>query len=143
MSGFSQIESVVPGMGEARKCALCDPSMDPKATAVFGVAFCGDRNNAATVKFLAVRFGIVSTITLHDAGLSTGAVRLATDGRNRLNEGYQLFHIMAVGTREYHGKRNTSGLGNKVVFAARFSLICGVQSCREKNCFFSNFFVDI
>ena len=78
---------------------------------------------------LTVFIVIVTAISLNKARLTQWAPPLAANGCNGLNQGYKLGDIVAVGTREQHGKRDTPCLGDQVMLGAGTRAIGGIGSC--------------
>lgn len=75
---------------------LDHPAKLAESTAVLGAAPCDHRLDAAFAKFLAMRFGVVTAISVDDFGLLKRSATCAANRRNGIDERQQLGDIVAV-----------------------------------------------
>ena len=113
--------------------AFDNPSKHAQTATVLGVAFGQHRLNATPSQSLAMGFGIVRSIALNTFGASPPSA-LATDFGNRLHQRDQLRYVVSIGSRQRCGQRDAVGIGENVMFRARFAAICGIRAslCASK-----------
>jgi len=104
---------------------LHNPSKDAQAAAVLGVSFGDYRLDAAQGQLLAVRIGIVGSISEDFSGALHRASDLASDRRDRVDQRDQLRHVVTVGACEQDGKRNAFRIRDQMVFCPAFPAIHG------------------
>lgn len=112
-----------PGIG-----ALYYPACDSQATAVFGASSCNYRRDATLLQRGTMCIGVVSTVALQHFRFALRTPDLTGDGRNTINEGKQLSHVMVIGARKNHIQRNALRVRDDVVLAARTTAIGWVRS---------------
>jgi hypothetical protein len=72
---------------------------------------------------------IVTPVSLNNARLAQRSATLATNGHNGLDQGHKLGDIVAVGSCEQHGKRDTLCLSDQVMLGAGACAISGIGAC--------------
>ena len=72
---------------------------------------------------LSMGLGVISAVTLHTVRLATWASSFACYLWDSLYKWQQLGNVMAIGTGQFHRKRDTVGIGNEVMFRAQFPSI--------------------
>jgi hypothetical protein len=103
-------EVMQPGM-----CALNDPAMFPKATAMFGTAPGDHRFDTAITQRLPVSLGVVTTIGVdHTRSLQWVAAQ-AANRWNRVDQRQQLGEVVDVRAGQDRGERGAVGIGDDVV----------------------------
>jgi hypothetical protein len=112
-----------PGQG-----AFHDPAGAPEATAMRPTAFRQLTGDPAALELIAMRLGIVASITLDEAGLSHRASRAAADGRNGIHQRQQLGYVVPVRRREPRNKRNPVRVGENMMFRPGLAAIGRVRS---------------
>src|SRR5436190_23947647 len=65
---------------------LNNPAINSQSTSMLGITFCQDRFDAPLPQHLAMRLGVVGTISLHSARTFAGTTPFAADWRNRLDQ---------------------------------------------------------
>jgi hypothetical protein len=71
--------------------------------------------DAACLQSIAVCLGVVSSVTLHTSGLSTGAPSFTRNRRNRVHQWQQWGNVVPVGVRQNHAQRDASRFDEEVV----------------------------
>jgi hypothetical protein len=77
-------------------------------------------------EFLAVRFGIIRSISLQVLGPATWSAALPFNAWNLVEQREQLSDIMTIGTGQGNGQGNAARVGEQMVFTAQFAPICGI-----------------
>jgi len=108
--------------------SLDDPSGFTQTTAMRRAAAGNLSADSPSLKPCAQAPGIVGTVSLKYARLASRCAALATNGWNRLEQGFHLRHIVAVGLGQNDRQRDTLGIRENVVFAARTTAIGWVRS---------------
>ena len=75
-----------------------------------------------------MRVGIVSTVSLHQLGLSPRSTALASNGRDGSDQGQKLRYVVAIGFGQNGRERNTLRVDEEVMFRARTTAIGWVRS---------------
>ena len=114
-------ELVQPG-----KRTLHYPPGLPQTTAMWGVALRQQGMDLSLAQPTAVRLGIIAPIPLHHVGPTPGSSWFPSYRWDRLDQRLQLGDIMGIGSRETYRQRNSVGVRNHVMFAARFGAIRGI-----------------
>ena len=72
---------------------------------------------------LSMRLGVIRSVTKDSLGFLPRRLRIAVFGRNIIDQGIQLRHIMAVGRRQFHAQGNTVRIGQDMVLTPQFPSI--------------------
>ena len=75
-----------------------------------------------------MRVGIVSTVSLHQLGLSPRSTALAPDGRDGPDQRQKLRYVVAIGLGQNGRERNALRVGKEVMFRAGTTAIGWVRS---------------
>ena len=94
------------------KCSLDHPAKYTKATAVFSSAFCQKRIYAQLMQCISMGLTVISSITQNAIRSFTRMTYFARNRRNRLNQRQKLSYVMAVGSGDFHRKRDTICVGD-------------------------------
>jgi hypothetical protein len=113
---------------QPRDCALDDPASLAQTAAVLGSAPSNLRTDSLSPQGSAMRLRVVGTIGLNEFGFALGATALATNGRDRPNQGQQLGDVVAVGLGQDDRQRNTLRIRKDVVFRTGTTAIGWVRS---------------
>lgn len=116
-------KAVQPGEG-----AFDDPARATEAAAVGRAALGELAADAAVAEAVAVGLRIVAPVPLDEIGFPCGTARSAPEGRDGVDQGQELRHIMAVGGRQDRDERNPLRVGENVVRTPRLAAIGGVRS---------------
>ena len=103
-------KAVQPGEG-----AFDDPARAAEAAAVGRAALGELAADAAVAEAVAVGLRIVAPVPLDEIGFPCGTARSAPEGRDAVDQGQELRHIMAVGGRQDRDERNPLRVGENVV----------------------------
>ncbi len=103
-----------------------DPPEYPQSAAVFGTALGQHRRDTASTQFLAMRFRMVSPITLNPLRPMTRSAGLPADRRDRIDQRQQLGHVVTIRGTDLGCQRNAVGVRDHMVFRAFFAAIGGV-----------------
>jgi len=96
--------------------ALHHPAVDSQPAAVGGVASRQNRLDATKAQLLAMPFGVVPPVALDPVWPEAGSAHPASNWRNRVHQGQQLGHIVAVGPCENGRQRDAVRVRDDVVF---------------------------
>ena len=113
---------------QPRDGSFHDPAGYAQSAAVFGATPSDLSANTLLCQSLAMRVGIVGSISLHQVRFALGRSDLACHRRNVLDQGQQLGDIMVIGGCENGSQRNTLRIREEVVFATRTTAIGWVRS---------------
>ncbi|MCY1262954.1 hypothetical protein D9M68_135960 [compost metagenome] len=105
------------------------PAEFSQATAVFGAAPRNHRLDTALAQSLAMRVGIVATISKDDLGLLKRPAARAADRNYRIDERQQLRDIVAVGAGQDGTDGDAIGIDEDMVLGTRPRAISGVRTC--------------
>ena len=108
--------------------ALYHPAGLAQTAAVFGPAPCDLGLDTEGQERRTMRVGIISTVSLHQLGLSLRGTPLASDGRDGPNQGQQLGHVVAIGLGQNDRERNALRVGKEVMLRAGTTAIGWVRS---------------
>ena len=100
----------------------------PQTTAMWGVALRQQGMDLSLAQPTAVRLGIIAPIPLPHVGPTPGSSWFPSYRWDRLDQRLQLGDIMGIGSRETYRQRNSVGVRNHVMFAARFGAIRGIRA---------------
>lgn len=104
------------------------PACFAQSAAVFGIAFCQQRDDAQFSQGFSQRLAMVSTVFLKGFRPLLGAAWFAADGGDGMDQRQGLGDIVPIGFREFMGQRDPVCIGNQVVLGARFPPVCGVRA---------------
>ena len=108
--------------------SLYHPAENPQPASVFGPPLCQHRLDAQFSKSVAVRLGVIRPISLNFLRTTSRPTGLAGHRRDGLHQGKKLGDIVTVRPRQTHHQRDAVGVGQDVVFGARFSSIRGIRT---------------
>ncbi len=108
--------------------ALHDPAGLAQAATVRGPAPCDLGLDTQGQERRTMRVGIISAVSLHQLGLSPWGAPLASNGRDGLNQGQQLGHVVAIGFGQNDRERNALRVGKEVMLRAGTTAIGWVRS---------------
>src|SRR5713226_2123155 len=108
--------------------ALHHPAGLAQAAAVRGPAPCDLGLDTQGQERRTMRVGIVSTVSLHQLGLSPRSTALASNGRDGLNQRQQLGHVVAIGLGQNDRERNALRVDEEVMLRAGTTAIGWVRS---------------
>ena len=113
---------------QPRKSSLHHPAEFSQPAAVRSVPARDPRADAAPTQSPPVRFRVVCPVRVQDIRSATRPPRLAADRRNRIDQRFQLRHV--VGVRRGHGRRQRrpSSVHDHVVFAPFFTAVDGARA---------------
>lgn len=111
---------------QPRHRPLHDPAINAQATAVRHEAVGQHRLNMECAQLSAQGIRIVAPIPLHALGTPTRPAAFAPHGGNGPDQWHQLRHIRDVGPGQELSERETTRIGEDMVFAARFGAIRGI-----------------
>jgi len=78
---------------------------------------------------LAVRLGIVRSITLELIWSATRMSRFPSDWRDLVHQRKQLRNVVAIGLRQDDRQGDALSIGQQVMFAPQFASICWIWAC--------------
>lgn len=78
-----------------------------------------------------MRGRVIGPVALNTLGSMTRMPPLPTYGRDLLDEGKELSHIVAIGPCQDDGKWNAIGVCQHMMFTTQFPPIRGVWACPE------------
>ncbi len=113
---------------QPRQCAFDDPARAAKATAVWCSAFRELRHDAAPVKDITVRLGIVPAVSLDERGFAPGTAGSAAQRWDAFHQWQQLGDVVPVGAGEHRRQGNPARVGQNVMFRPRLTAIGWVRS---------------
>ena len=113
---------------EPRMSPFDDPAVESEAAAVFGPAFRDKGFNPAVAESFAVGFGIVSSVGVEGIRSPARTTGFPPHGRNGIDQGNELGHIVGVGASERGGQGNPLAIGDHVVLTARLRAIRGIRA---------------
>jgi len=105
-----------------------NPACFAQSTAVFGIAFCQQRDDAQFSQRFTQCLAMVGTVPLKGLRSLLGAAWFAADGGDGLDQRQGLGDIMPIGFREFMGQRDPVCIGNQMVLGTRFTPVCGVRA---------------
>ncbi len=108
--------------------ALHHPASLAQSATVLGPAPCDLGLDTQGEERRTMRVGIVSTVSLHQLGLSPRSTALASNGRDGLNQRQQLGHVVAIGLGQNDRERNALRVDEEVMFRAGTTAIGWVRS---------------
>jgi hypothetical protein len=94
--------------------------------AVVGIAFGDQGFDSASDQRVTQRLAVVAAVSEQLAGLAQRCPDAPRDGRNRIDQGQELFAVVDVGGGENRGQRRTTRVGNQVMLRAGFGPICWI-----------------
>lgn len=109
-----------------RQTSFNNPASFAQSAAVFGVAFCQQRNYSQFPQHFSQQFTMVGTITLKSIRSLLRTAGLTTNRWNGIYQRQCLCNIMPIGSSEYMSQRDAVCIGNQVMLGTRFTPICGV-----------------
>src|SRR5712691_12405607 len=128
----SQVES--PKSMQPRQRALDDPTRAAQAAAVGPSAFRQLAGDPAPRQGVAMRLGVIPAVTLHEAWFAQRPTGAAAQGRNAVDEGQQLGHVVPVRRREARDDRNPVRVGKNMMFRPGLTAIGRVRSSFFLSC---------
>src|SRR5712691_10217063 len=108
--------------------ALHHPASLAQSATVLGSAPCDLGLDTQGEERRTMRVGIVSTVSLHQLGLSPRSTAFASNGRDGLNQRQQLGHVVAIGLGQNDRERNALRVDEEVMFRAGTTAIGWVRS---------------
>ena len=105
------------------KRPLNHPTEYTQPAAVFGSAFGQNRFYTQLTQSISMGLTVIGSIALNTIRSLTRTAYLAGNRRYRFNQRQKLSHIMAVGPGELHRQWDPVGIGDEVMFRARFPSI--------------------
>ncbi len=105
-----------------------DPTSFAQAAAMFGSASRDLRLDTSGFERCPMRVRVVAAVALKELGLALGSAALASDGRNGIDQGQQLRHVVAIGLGQDYRKGNALRVGEQVVLRAGTTAIGWVRS---------------
>jgi hypothetical protein len=111
------------------KCSFRYPSKNAKAASVFLIPFGQVRFDPTLAKFLAVRLGVIGSISIDFVRMIFGMAGLTTHRRDSVNQRKELSHVMSVCSRQCITQRNAVGISQNMMFTAGFTAIRGIWAC--------------
>ena len=111
-------ELVDPG-----EAALDDPAPAAESRAVLGLASGDTAGDAALAQPAAVFLVVVGTVGDDQVGPAAGSPRAATDGRDAVEQRFELGDVVAVGAGQHPGERDAVGVDEEVVLGARTTAV--------------------
>jgi hypothetical protein len=121
-----QIES--PKSMEPGQRAFDDPARPSQSAAVRTAAFCQLAGDPASLECVAMRLRVIPAVALHEAWLPQRPTRAAAQGRNAVDEGQQLGHVVPVRRREARDDRNPVRVGKNMMFRPGLTAIGRIRS---------------
>ena len=112
-----------PELMQPREGALDHPAEHAQSAPVRRAPLCQDREDAEASQGLAVRRRVVGAIALDAVGSAARVADRAADGWNRLDQGEQLRHVVAVGFGEPSRQGDAVAIGDHVMLAPQLPSI--------------------
>ena len=112
-----------PGQG-----AFDDPAGAPEVAAMRAATFRELARNPAALELIAMRLGVVASITLDEAGLPQRVTRATAQRWNGIHERQQLGYVVPVRRREPRNNRNPVRVGENMMFRPGLAAIGRVRS---------------
>ena len=113
---------------QPRQGSFYDPSVHAESAAMIGSTARQYGLHAQLYERIAMRIGMIGSISLNTIGAPTGPSALTGDGRNRTNQRQKLGYVVPVRAGKNGGERNTIRIGDDMVLRAVFPAIRGVRA---------------
>ncbi len=108
--------------------AFDDPTIGAQSTPMWRSAFGKHRLHSSPSQLSAVRFRVVSSVSLNAVWSATRTAPLSLHGRYGVDQGHQLSHVMPIGAGQRCGQGNAVGVCHQVMFTAGFAAIRWIGS---------------
>jgi len=108
---------------QPRKRSLDHPAENSQPAAISRSTFGQKRIYAQLMQCISMGLTVISSITQNAIRSFTRMTYFARNRRNRLNQRQKLSYVMAVGSGDFHRKRDTICVGDKVMFRPQFPSI--------------------
>jgi hypothetical protein len=113
---------------QPRQAALYHPTGFAETATMFCVSRGQQRFDAAAHQFFAVGPRMIGSVPLDSVRSTTRSAHSAGQGRNIVDQGQQLRHVVLIGSGDFCRQRQTIGVRNHVVLATRFASIRGIRA---------------
>ena len=108
--------------------SLNHPAVHAQATTVFRPTPRQKRDNVPVTQLATVRLRIIGPVPLNTVRTPAGPSPLARNGRDGVDQRQQLCDVVAVGSCDLDGQRNTLRIGDQMVLGARFASIRRIRA---------------
>jgi hypothetical protein len=115
-----------PVLMEPRNRALDNPSCGAQATAMTLVPSCQHWTNPERSKGIRMRLGIIRSVAIQFLRSTSWSTAASLDPGYRVDQRIQLRHIMPVRASDPGSQRNSTAIGQYMVFRASLGSICRV-----------------
>ena len=106
-----------------RQCAFGYPATFSLTTTMLCTTFTNHRDNRMRPQLTAVRFGVITAVTLKDIRSSEEPTYLASNRRNRIHQCQNLLHVVPIHLRDTDRKGNPLSFHNDVAFRTIFPAV--------------------